>query len=139
MPAAGKEVDVREEGRADAESDCACSAAAVGVELVIADGTVEVPLAEAVGGEDTAGTAAAAVDGTAECAVTASAVVAPCIEAGCESADRSGAAALSAEGVLAAGPAAYDVDLRNFVGSALDAGSALIAESVPSAGCALRA
>ena len=48
MTAAGKEGDVRDEGRADAESDCACSAAAVGVELVMAGGTVEIPLAEAV-------------------------------------------------------------------------------------------
>ena len=106
MPAASKGVDVRDEGRADADSDCAFGAAAVGVELLNAAGTVEIPLTGAVCGEDTAGTAAAAVDGTADCAVAASAVVAACIEAGCESADRSGAAALSAEGVLAAGPAA---------------------------------
>lgn len=69
-------------------------------------------------------------------------MAAACIEAGCESAGGSGAAALLAEGILAAGPAAeeVDVDLRGFVGcvgSVLDAGSALMAESVPSAGCAL--
>lgn len=48
VPAAGKEVDVRGDGMADTKSDCACGAAAVGVELVSAAGTVEVPLAEAV-------------------------------------------------------------------------------------------
>ena len=48
MPAAGKEVDVRDEGRADTKSGRACGAAAVGGELVNAAGTVEVPLAEAV-------------------------------------------------------------------------------------------
>lgn len=48
MPAAGKEVDVRDEGMADTKSDCACGAAAAGVELVSAAGTVEIPLAEAV-------------------------------------------------------------------------------------------
>ena len=69
-------------------------------------------------------------------------MAAACIEAGCESAEGAGAAGPLAEGILAEGPAAeeVDVDLRGFagcVGSALYAGSALMAESVPSAGCAL--